>query len=142
MCVNLVAAALQKAFGKGYWVRTQGPLSLAGHSDPEPDVAVVKGEMRDFKSHPTTAILVVEVSDSTLRYDQKIKAALYAQQGIADYWVININRSTVEVRRDPVKDPASPTGWNHASAHVHKTADTISPLAIPTAKIPLADMLP
>src|SRR5687767_4018897 len=62
-CVSLVAKAVARAFGPGYWVRTQDPLHLINESEPEPDVAVVKGSERDYvgTGHPTGALLVVEV---------------------------------------------------------------------------------
>src|SRR5439155_3890171 len=66
--IDLVHQALQKAFGPGHWVRIQAPLHLRPNSAPEPDLAVVRGSSRDYAAtdHPTSALLVVEVSDTTL----------------------------------------------------------------------------
>ncbi len=76
---NLCAEEMRAAFGKGYHVRIQEPLLLGHRTKPEPDVAVVVGEIRDYAGqHPTTAALVIEVSDSTLKFDSARKAALYA----------------------------------------------------------------
>src|SRR5687768_13193559 len=57
--VSLTHDELRAAFGKGYWARNQAPLTLGRDSEPEPDLAVVPGAIRDFKDHPTTALLVV-----------------------------------------------------------------------------------
>src|SRR5262245_27044206 len=86
----LVEEALRAAFGNGFWIRTQLPLHLASESEPEPDVAVVPGRAREYHEHPTTALLVVEVSDATLGFDSKRKASLYASAHIADYWIVNL----------------------------------------------------
>src|SRR6266853_670905 len=88
--IKLVEEALESAFGPGYWVRTQGPINLGATSEPEPDIAVVAGKPRDYRAHPNAALLVVEVSDTTLAYDRGRKASLYASASIADYWIVNL----------------------------------------------------
>src|SRR3954468_9558284 len=85
--VSLVHRALSHAFGDGFWVRMQMPLTLNDQSEPEPDVSVVPGGERDYMrgaGHPRGALLVVEVSDTTLSYDRERKASLYAAAGIED----------------------------------------------------------
>ena len=68
---SLVDEVLRTAFGTGFHVRSQRPLSLGLESEPEPDAAVVRGAARDFlKAHPTTAVLVVEISHTTLAFDR------------------------------------------------------------------------
>lgn len=140
--ISLTAAALQKVFAEGYWVRSQAPLSVGNESEPEPDVAVVKGDMRSYKDHPTSALLVVEVSDSTLAFDRTRKAALYASRGINDYWIINVAQSYVEVMRQPAKDPTSKWGWSYRSITTLRPPQSIAPLARPDAQIPVAELLP
>lgn len=93
--------AVRDAFGKGWHVRVAKPLALNQTSDPEPDVAVLPGKPADYTSHPTTAALVVEVSDTSLRYDTTEKMSLYAANGIADYWVLDANGRQLLVHRDP-----------------------------------------
>jgi Uma2 family endonuclease len=69
--VRLTEEALRAVFGAGFEVRTQMPLALDSYSEPEPDVAVVPGSPRDYRdAHPSSALLVVEVTDSTLAYDR------------------------------------------------------------------------
>jgi Uma2 family endonuclease len=95
LAITLVDAALREAFGNGYLIRPQLPITLTPASEPEPDLLVVRGKPRDYATHPQTALLIVEVSDSTLRYDQTIKMSLYAKAGIADYWIVNIPISSL-----------------------------------------------
>ena len=103
--VRKVDEALRTALGSGYDVRTQLPLALSETDEPEPDVAVVRGRIDDYRdAHPTTAALVVEVADSSLDFDRTTKAAMYARAGIADYWIVNVPDRHVEVYRDPRGD--------------------------------------
>src|SRR4051794_11660202 len=62
--LGLVEAAVRTAFGTGWWLRNQSPLVLGQDLDPEPDLAVVSGQPRDYTTHPKTAALVVEVADT------------------------------------------------------------------------------
>ena len=93
IAASLAHDALQRAFGVGFWVRHGAPISVSSISEPEPDIAVVKGTPREFKDHPSTALLAVEVSETTLAMDRKRKASLYASAGILDYWIVNLSPS-------------------------------------------------
>jgi Uma2 family endonuclease len=134
--------ALSKIFGDQFWVRAQGPLNLEQTSVPEPDVAVSVGNRKTYTDHPTTAILVLEVSDTTLQFDRNDKASLYANAGILDYWIVNIASQCVEVMRDPAPDNTAPFGASYKSIAVFKSPQSISPLANPAASIPIVDLLP
>src|SRR5207244_2898413 len=88
-----VVDALGPAFGPGYHVRPQLPLILDDGSEPEPDVAVVVGTRRDYGAEsPRVAHvrLVVEVADTTLRFDRGRKQRAYARAGILEYWILNL----------------------------------------------------
>ena len=130
------------AFGPGYWVRMQGPLDLGDPTEPEPDVSVVLGSRDDYTGHPTTAVLIVEVSDSSLSYDRNRKASLYARAGIADYWIVNLVDAQVEVYRQPTADPTAHHGFAYADETIVPATGTLFPLAAPTVTIPAADLLP
>jgi Uma2 family endonuclease len=78
----------------------QSPLALSDDSEPEPDVAVVPaGDYR--QSHPSQALLVVEVSDTSLDKDRGVKTALYATAGVPEFWLVNLPDRVVEVHRQP-----------------------------------------
>lgn len=138
--ISLVQDALRAAFPSGHWVRAQGPLNLAGGSEPEPDVSVVLGTAREYLDHPTSALLVVEVSETSLSFDRTRKVRLYARAGIPDYWILNVVDRQLEIRRNPRQD--SPNTWSYADTRIFTQADTVSPLAAAHASIPVADLLP
>lgn len=80
-------------------IRGQEPITLRTDSEPEPDVVVAKGQADDYLSHHPYSddlLLVIEVSDSTLEYDQTQKLALYAQNQISDYWIVNLVHNQLE----------------------------------------------
>lgn len=140
--VQLVSNALQKMFGPGFWVRMQAPLNLGESSEPEPDIAVVPGAPRDYADHPTTALLVVEISDATLRYDRRHKGSLYARCGIRDYWIVNLVDGVLEVYRDSASDASAPFGWSYRNTQTLFADDRVSPLHRPDQYVSIADVLP
>jgi Uma2 family endonuclease len=144
IAIDLACKALEAAFGSGHWVRAQFPLHVLPRSAPEPDVAVVKGRTRDFKhrDHPTAALLVVEISDTTLAYDRGRKASLYAKAGIADYWIVNLLEQRVEVRRRPVPDKRQKYGYGYADMAAYGPGESLAPLSLPRKKIAVDDLLP
>ena len=134
---------LEAAFGPGFHARVQQPLTLPDDSEPEPDVAVVPGQSRDYlTAHPTTSPLVVEVSESTLRYDQDTKGSLYASAGLPEYWIVNLVDRQLEVYRKPIPDTNEPHGFVYDDVTFLGPADFVTPLALPQAKIAVADLLP
>lgn len=141
--IQMTLRALRQAFGDAFDIRSQMPLALDATSEPEPDIAVVAGSPRDFvDAHPSRAVLVVEVSDSSLTFDRTTKAAVYARAGVPDYWLLNLVDSVVEVRRDPQPSSASPLGWHFASVQTLRAGEIIAPLARPGAAVAIADLLP
>jgi Uma2 family endonuclease len=140
--LDRVAEVLRNLLGAGVWVRTQAPLDLGLVIEPEPDVSVVPGKREDYTGHPTTALLVVEVSDTTLAHDRGSKASLYAQGGITDYWIINLVQEQVEVFRNPVADTSQPYGQRYADGTVFLRGSSIALLARPGISVAVADLLP
>ncbi len=141
--IGMSQRKLEKVFGLGYWLRIQMPLQFGRRSAPEPDLAVVMGAAEDYiRAHPTMALLVVEVSESSLSYDRGRKASLYARAGIADYWIVNLVRNQLEVRRNPVVDPSQRYGFGYADVSILTAADHVTPLAAPHAILAVADLLP
>jgi Uma2 family endonuclease len=138
-----IGQLLAAAFGAGWHPRLHSPLALGQDSEPEPDVAVVAGMPRDyFVAHPTTAALVVEVADSSLRLDRRYKAAVYARAGLPDYWIVNLVDRVLEVHREPRPAADAPDDWIYCSVDVLRPPASVAPLAAPTARIPIADLLP
>ncbi|MYH30978.1 MAG: Uma2 family endonuclease [Acidobacteria bacterium] len=134
--MDLVADCLRLVFGSGFHVRIQHPLAVDDYSEPEPDVAVVKGTIRDYgEAHPTEAVLVVEVSHESLRYDRTVKQRLYARCGIPEYWILALPDRRLEVYRGPAGD-------SYQSVTIHAAGDKVAPLARPDVQIVVDDLLP
>ena len=140
--VSLVGDALRAAFGSGWYVMVQLPVALDDESEPEPDVAVVPGTAREYwDAHPSRPILVVEVADSTVGLEREHKAGLYARAGVAEYWIVNIGDSDLEVYRRPAPSAAAPYGWSYAEVQRLGRGAIVAPVAVPTATIAVADLL-
>lgn len=116
-------------------------LNLVPFSAPDPDAAVVLGPPTRKGSYPTTALLVVEVSDSTLVYDRTRKAAIYARAGIAEYWIVNLVDHQLEVHRNPVSNASSRPRHRYQDIVILPPGSVISPLAMPKAVIRVRDLL-
>ena len=124
-------------------MRLQAPLVLDDDSEPEPDVAVVAGEYRDYVSgHPSTAALVVEVADSSLGLDRRLKGGLYARAGLLEYWIANLVEGVLEVHREPRPAPDTAYGWVYRSVEILRSPASVTPLGAPGSLIPVADLLP
>ena len=141
--VLLVAKAVERAFGEGWFVQTQSPIILDDRSEPEPDVCVVRGSPRDYiESHPTRPALIVEVAQAGLRIARGRKAAAYARARISDYWIVNLIDRMLEVHREPMRPGPARRHWGYAAIETLGTDATITPLAAPSARIRVADLLP
>lgn len=114
-------------------VRIQLPLAVADDSEPEPDVAVVAPGDYDHE-HPRTALLVIEVADSSLRKD-RAKAALYAAAGVAEYWIVNLAAAQIEIY-------TRPDGDRYAESRTLGAGDTASLEVVGCDGIAVGDILP
>lgn len=136
--VSRVNHALMRAVGDRAVVRIQMPFIAGRYSVPEPDAAVVPGRLDDYDdAHPRSALLVVEVADSSLKQDRLTKAMIYAAAGVSDYWIVNVPGQQIEVHRDP--DPAA---RRYRSTVVRRRGDRIDLLAFPDATIAVDELLP
>lgn len=120
------------------FVSTQDPIQLDDFSEPEPDLAIIQGKVLDYAERhprPSNVALVVEVADSTLKQDCETKDKLYAQAGIADYWVLDIKNRQLHIFRDP-----TPTGYTRhlILSEPHQAI----PLAFPNLSLSLTSILP
>jgi Uma2 family endonuclease len=116
----------------------QNPVHLAD-SELEPDVAVLAPNADDYEgSHPgpRDLFLLFEVADSSLDRDRDEKASLYAENGISEYWIVNLDDDIVLVHRNPQLDGT----W--ASITTHVRGDTLDIASLPGVTIAVADMLP
>jgi Uma2 family endonuclease len=113
------------------WLR----VTLGHRSEPVPDLAVVRAEDINRKTLPRTALLVIELADTSLRKDRGFKAALYARSGIPEYWIVNVQNATIEAHRDP----DSAAGRYRTLLTVAKDA-TLVPASVPGVTISLSEL--
>ena len=128
---------LDNRLGEEIFVRLQDPVRLNDYSEPEPDIAVVVPDPLYYEDHhptPSEVYLIIEVADTTLRTDLGIKANLYAQSGIADYWVLDVNNRQLHVFREPNQE-------GYQSIVVLGDDASISPLQFPDISFMVGDML-
>ena len=128
--------ALRDAFRDGFDVRTQLPLALSETDEPEPDVAAVPGTIDDYRdAHPSEAVLVVEVADTSLEFDRREKLRAYARGGVPEYWILNLRYRCLEVYR-------TSAGEDYRTKQTFDAADTVQPSAQPDHPIAVHDLLP
>jgi Uma2 family endonuclease len=132
-----ITDALGAAVGRRAFVSVQNPVRLDRHTEPQPDVALLR---RGAGRHPPKVpeakdvLLVVEVADSSLRYDRSVKLPLYAAHGIPEVWVVNLADNLVEVCRDP-----GPNGYG--TVIEAKPGTLIELVMVPGAVVEAADLL-
>ncbi len=125
---------LQRLVSGGWMVRQEGPLTLAD-SEPEPDVAVVRGEARDFiQQHPATAGLVVEVAVSSAVLDRE-NTSLYAEASVTEYWIVLAKERQVEVYREPLQG-------RYAQKRLYHAGETIDCAGVPGVSVRVSEIFP
>lgn len=96
------------------YLQCQDPISISPNSEPEPDIAILQNRDDNYISgHPKPAdvLLLMEVADSSLSYDQDVKIPLYAQAGISDYWIFNLLDNYLECYSEPYQDNHGKYGY-------------------------------
>lgn len=138
--VNRSRRILEEVFGANQ-VNSEAPIDIAPNdnttNEPEPDVLVLRRNAEELANNPepSDVALVVEVADSTLRCDLKVKAPLYARAGIVEYWVLDLNNRLLHVHRQP-------ENGQYAERIELSENDSVAPLAKPGATIRIAQLLP
>jgi Uma2 family endonuclease len=139
VAVELVDRYMRRAFGAGKRIRIQLPFRSADGSEPEPDFAVVAGDdPRISAEHPSSAVLIVEISDTTLEHDRR-KARLYAASGVPEYWILNLVARNLEIYRNPQTGDAGAATYDNPQILAER--DRISALAA-SLEISVAELLP
>jgi Uma2 family endonuclease len=102
--VDRLNGLLQRAVGDRATVRVQGSIRLDKSSEPQPDVALLKPRTDFYAAqHPTAldTLLIIEVSDTTFRYDRQVKVPLYARHGVPEVWIVDLKDRRVHFFRAP-----------------------------------------
>jgi len=125
-----------RALGARAEVRDAHPIILSD-SEPEPDIAVVRGSFEDYAHRQPTAkdvLLIVEVANATLKKDLTQKRKTYATEGIQEYWVLDLQNSQLIVLRDP--------SHGNYQSEICLTEGTLSPLAFPDIAFSVSQLIP
>jgi Uma2 family endonuclease len=137
-CVNALNRRLLQAVGDRAVLSPQNPVQLIPDSEPQPDVVLLRppeGQYWEHRAEPADAMLVVEVAETSYRYDRHVKLRLYARAGVPEVWIVDLAHAVVDVFREP-----HATGY--ASEHRVERGGTIAPAALPDATIVVTEILP
>ena len=142
-CLRKLWKELPKIVGDRATLQSQAPITLPPNSEPEPDFAIVKNRDDDYLAghpQPVDVLLVVEVSDSSLDYDQAVKIPLYAKAGISDYWIFNLFDNYLECYSEPYQDNQSKYGY--LNKRIVLPNQVISLLSFPDLSLDLNKVFP
>lgn len=133
---NLNHEISERATGR-YIVSVQNPARPSRHSEPQSDLTLLRPRVDKYANGlpgSEDVLLIVEVSDTTVAADRKVKLPLYAA-GVPDAWLVNIPRRSIEVHREP-------RGGRHQQVTVFRTGERISLLMLPEVSVAVEDILP
>jgi Uma2 family endonuclease len=136
-CVALLTQLITLLLRRDAIVWAQNPIQLNDHSEPQPDIAVLKPRADFYKQSkptPEDVLLVIEVSDTTLEYDRKVKVPLYARAGIPETWVVNLPEECVEVFTDLA-------GGAYQTFNSYARGDELQSRALASLRLSVADVL-
>lgn len=135
-CVNRLNVILVLAYANYAEIHVCNPVRLDESSEPQPDFALLRTGPEPHASHPLPAevLVAIEVSDTSIRYDRNVKAPLYAESGIPEYWLVDLEAETIEVRRKPSK-----TGYEELQTL--RRGDQLRCLAFPDIVLDVAAIL-
>jgi Uma2 family endonuclease len=133
---NRLNRLLNRRVGDEALVTVQNPLTLPPHSEPEPDLMLLRPR-DDFyeRANPTPkdTLLVIEICDSSLRYDQEVKVPLYAAHGVPEVWLVDLQHRRLEIYREP--------GTNGYRLILRPdSTEVISPVLLPRLRVPVKDI--
>ncbi|MEK8018969.1 MAG: Uma2 family endonuclease [Candidatus Parabeggiatoa sp.] len=136
-CVFNLIEILSTQKGKAAQINVQNPIQLNDLSEPEPDLVLLRPNPQLYQNgHPTAAdiLLLIEVSDSTIKYDRDTKIPLYAKDGIVESWIVDLSAKQVEVY-------LSPTTQGYTEKRIFQPGESLIPSQLPHIKIDVSDIL-
>jgi Uma2 family endonuclease len=137
-CVDRLNRLLVRGIEDQATVRVQNPVQLSDHSEPEPDIALVRRRPEGYADRhpgPGDALLVIEVADTTLALDREVKIPLYARAGVTECWIVDLDADIVIVHRIP-------QGREYAHVDRHHRGEGIRPGAFPDLRLAVDEILP
>lgn len=134
--VNSLARIFIKNVSENILVSIQNPIRLSDYNEPEPDFVLADLKKFDGKRHPrpVETLLIVEVSDTTLKYDRDTKLSLYAEAEISEVWIINLKSDIVEVHQKP-------SSGIYQLAQIYKRGEIVKSAILPNLEIEVDKIL-
>ncbi len=130
-----IAAVLAAAVGDRATVRERLPVALGDSSEPEADLCLVRtGDYAQHHPRPADVLLLVEVADTSVGFDDEVKAPLYAKAGVIETWIVDRSAGVVVVARDP-----QPCGY--MDERRVGPGQTVTPLMLPGAAVAVSDLV-
>jgi Uma2 family endonuclease len=137
--IDLIRVSLTHALlAVDCYLRSENPITMTGATQPQPDIAVVKGTPQRYIGRfprPEEILLIVEIAESSLTYDRETKGSLYAGAGIRKYWILNLTDRCLEVHRDP-----QDSVWT--TRFMVPSDGSIASLVAPDSLIAVSEILP
>lgn len=136
LVVDLLTRFFIKNVSNEIRVGVQNPLRISDYNEPEPDIVLSDLTKYDGKRHPRPeeVILLVEVSDATLKYDRDVKLPLYAEAGIAEVLIVNLKKNIVEIHQNPFSDI-------YQTVKIYKSGETIDLEILPNLQLEVDEIL-
>lgn len=136
-CVNRFNRRLVLALGERAVVSIQNPIVLSGHDEPQPDVVVLWPSAEEHRGTPLPGdvALLIEVSDSTLAYDKRVKVPLYARTGIAEVWIADLQHNTIIQYIEP-------EGGTYRAVTTYRRGEVVASRTLPDLAFDVTDLLP
>src|SRR5262245_37800846 len=138
-CVRRLTAFLYRHLDPNIVINVQDPVRISGKTELEPDLAILRPRDDDYAGGPPDAsdvLLPIEVSDTTLPYDQGAKLALYAKAGVPEYWVVNLPDDIIII-----ETYSQPVGGKYRIAHQARRGDTLTMQSVPDLILLVDDIL-
>lgn len=136
-CVNLISDVCNRQLGGKVIVRTQSPIVLDDFSEPEPDVSILRFRGDYYRSahpRPDDVLLVIEVAETTIRFDRSVKSSLYARAGLSEYLIFNLPDDLVE-------SYARPEAGAYQNTQLLKRGDRFESLVVPELMLDVETIL-
>ncbi|MBD2772775.1 Uma2 family endonuclease [Iningainema tapete] len=123
VCQTRLDRELYKLVGERATLRVQEPIIIPDFNEPEPDLVIAQNRDDDYlDAHPSPAdvLLLIEIADSSLKYDQEVKLPLYAEADISDYWIFNLVDNCLECYSEPYQDVQGKFGYRRKLIYLPK----------------------
>ena len=105
-CVRRIDKLFQRLIDSSFIVSIQNPIEIGTQNEPEPDISILQPSLNFYEDRhpgPKDVLLIIEVADSSVFIDKNVKLPLYADAGIIEYWIVDLNESQIEVHQNPAK---------------------------------------